>query len=223
MADKIKKQDFVEVDYTGKLEDNTVFDTTDKKTAQDAGLPTEKAKFGPMIICVGERQLLPGLDDTLVDKEINKEYEVNLSPENAFGKRDVKKMKIVPMSMFKEHKVQPHPGLQIDVDGKMGTITRVAGGRIIVNFNHPLAGKNVVYTVKINRIITDQKEKIASFLNTAMKIGEDNIKTEINEDKAEVTLPMLLPEQFTDAIGKKLAELVGLKEVNFKSKEVKKE
>jgi FKBP-type peptidyl-prolyl cis-trans isomerase SlyD len=223
MADKIKKQDFVEVDYTGKLEDNTVFDTTDKKTAQDAGLPTEKAKFGPMIICVGERQLLPGLDDTLVDKEINKEYEVNLSPENAFGKRDVKKMKIVPMSMFKEHKVQPHPGLQIDVDGKMGTITRVAGGRIIVNFNHPLAGKTVVYTVKINRIITDQKEKIASFLNTAMKIGEDNIKTEINEDKAEVTLPMLLPEQFTDAIGKKLAELVGLKEVNFKSKEVKKE
>ena len=42
---------------------------------------------------------------------------------------DIKKVKIVPTSTFKEHNLQPHPGLQINVDGEMGTITSISGGR----------------------------------------------------------------------------------------------
>lgn len=215
MADKVNHHDFIELNYTGKLVDGTVFDTTDEAAAKKSGIYDQNMKFGPAIICVGEQQVLPGLDQQLVGKEIGTEYTFKLNPEQAFGKRDIKRMRIMPASAFKEHKMQPYPGLQIDVDGERGLVTRVSGGRIIVNFNHPLAGKDVVYTVKIQRKVIEQKEQIIAFLNYILKIPADKIQVEISEHEATVTLPAQLPEQFTQMIGKKLAELVKLKEIKF--------
>ena len=215
MTETIKEHDFIELNYTGKLTDGTVFDTTIEAVAKENGFNNEKANFAPAVICVGEKQILPGLDAQLVDKEIGKDHDVKLSAEEAFGKRDVKKMKIMPISAFKEHNMQPQPGMQIDADGKVGTVSRVSGGRVIVNFNHPLAGKEVVYTVNVIRKVTDVPEQIKSFLTTSMKMPEDKIGVTVNEDKAEIKLPMDLPEQFTEAISQKLAELTKLKEVKF--------
>jgi FKBP-type peptidyl-prolyl cis-trans isomerase SlyD len=215
MTEKIQHHDFIEIDYTGKLTDGTVFDTTVEKVAKGSGIGNEKSKFAPLVVCVGERQVLPGLDDSLEGKEVNQKFEVNIAAENAFGKRDVKKMKIVPMSTFKEHNVQPQPGLQIDVDGEKGLVSRVSGGRVIVNFNHPLAGKEVVYEVEIKRKVTDKAEMLRTFLNSTLRIPVDKIKAEVKEDVAEIKMPIQLPEQFTNGAGKKLAELVKLKEVKF--------
>lgn len=213
--DKIKLHDFVQIDYTGKLTDGTIFDTTEETVAKQHKFFTDKMKFGPATICVGEQQVLPGLDSNLVDKEVGQSFTITLAPEQAFGKRDVKNMKIMPASAFAEHKMRPMPGLQIDVDGQMGTISSVSGGRVIVNFNHPLSGKEVVYEVKVHQIIKDHKEQIISFLHTSLKIAETQIKVEIKEDKAGVNIGMNLPEPITKALGKKLAELTGLKEVSF--------
>jgi FKBP-type peptidyl-prolyl cis-trans isomerase 2 len=215
MAEKIRLHDFIEIDYTGKLTDGTVFDTTVEAVAKNSGIATEKTKFSSMVICVGERQVLAGLDDSLEEKEVGNKYEINISPENAFGKRDVKKMKIVPMSTFKEHKVQPHPGLQIDVDGERGIVSRVAGGRVIVNFNNPLAGREVVYEVEIKRKVTDKAEMLSTFLNSTLRIPFSQIQVSVDDDIASIKMPIQLPEQFTSELGKKLTELVKLKEVKF--------
>jgi FKBP-type peptidyl-prolyl cis-trans isomerase 2 len=215
---KVNKGDFIELDYTGKLSDGSVFDTTLEQVAKENNLPTENRTFSPATVCVGEQQLLPGLDNELVDKELDKEYTINLPTELAFGKRDIKKMKVVPISTFKDHKVQPQPGLQIDVDGERGTISRVSGGRVIVNFNHPLAGKEIIYIFKINRKITDKKEQIACYLNSTMQLPKDKISIEINENKANIKLPVNLPEQITSILSKKLESLVKLKEIIFSTK-----
>ncbi len=228
----VHHHDFIEVEYTGKLTDGTVFDTTSERLAKQHNLPTENRQFASPIICVGEQQLLPGLDKELEGKEVGKSYTIPLSPEQAFGKRDIKKMKIIPMSTFYEHKMEPHPGLQIDVDGELGTVMRVSGGRVMVNFNHLLAGKEVIYEVKILRKVTDSKEQIIAYLNMGLRIPAEKIKVEISggngageksgEDKsseekagakATVTLPFQLPAPFTGELGKKIAELTGLKEV----------
>jgi FKBP-type peptidyl-prolyl cis-trans isomerase SlyD len=219
----IKKGDFIEIDYTGKLVDGAVFDTTEEKVAKENGTFEEKMKFGPMVVCVGEQQVLPGLDLALVDKEIGKGYTETFQPEQAFGKRDVKKVRIMPAASFKEHNMQPRPGLQVDVDGEVGTITRVSGGRVIVNFNHPLAGKEVIYDFKILKKVEDKSEQIKSFLNSAMRIPKDKINVILKEDIAEVSLPMNLPEQLTGMIGKKLAELTSLKEIKFLNSSMPKE
>src|SRR3989338_5448564 len=219
MTEKIQHHDFIELDYTGSLPEEVVFDTTVRSVAQQNGIFSDKAAYGPVIICVGEQQILPGLDAQLVGKEIGREYTIVLAPEAAFGKREVKKMKIVPSSTFQEHKVQPHPGLQIDMDGERGIVTRVAGGRVMVNFNHPLAGKEVQYTFTIHRKIIQKQEQIAAFLNTTLLIPARKMSVKIDQEKAGVELPMDLPPQFTDVLGKKLAELTGLKEITFSKAE----
>jgi len=222
MAEKIQKHDFVELDYTGKLGDGTVFDTTQESISKSSGLHAHDKVFAPAVVCIGERQLLPGLDDALVDKEMGKEYSITLSPEKAFGKKDIKKLKIVPLNAFKEHKVQPHPGLQIDMDGERGIITQISGGRIIVNFNHPLAGREVVYDFKVNHKIIDQKEQAVIYLHNSFGIPKDKIKVEIKEQKAMVELPFEFPAPVLELLSKKITDIVKLKEVNFTKKEVKK-
>ncbi len=216
MAEIVKHHDFIELDYTGKLEDGMVFDTTQKDVAKEKGLPHENLK--PAIVCVGEGQLLPGLDKALEGKEVGKKFTVTLEAEDAFGKRDVKNMQIIPISTFKDNKLNPHPGFQFDDDqGRRGVVTRVAGGRVIVNYNHPLSGKKVIYDVEINRKVTDAKDQIQSFLSATLRMP--NVPITVAEDKAVVELPMALPPQFTDSLAKKLVELTSLKEIEFKAKE----
>ncbi|MDP3989821.1 MAG: peptidylprolyl isomerase [archaeon] len=217
MVEIIKKHDFIELEYTGKLNDGTVFDTTSEKVAKDNHFHNPKMSFGPVIICVGENQVLPGLDEALIEKELSKEYTVDVPAEKAFGKRDVKKMRIVPIAEFKKHKVQPQPGLQIDMDGEMGIITRIASGRVIVNFNHPLAGKEVAYTFKINRKVTDYQEQIVSFLGMVLRLKKEAFKVVVEDDKATIEMPAGFPQQFLDMLGKKLTEITRLKGIEMKS------
>tara|TARA_Y100000310_G_C20589300_1_gene767116 strand:- start:709 stop:1407 length:699 start_codon:yes stop_codon:yes gene_type:complete len=210
---KIAIHDFIEVEYTGKLTDGTVFDTNNQKTAQDHGIFSAQMKYEPTIICVGERQLIGGLDAALIDKEVGQEYTINLPPEEAFGKKDIKKIRLVPLAEFRKKNINPQPGMQIDMDGQVATIIRASGGRIMVNFNHPLAGREVVYDVKINKKITDKKVQLESYLGLALNLP--GIKAEVKEDKGKVTFPMELPPPILDELAKRLKDIVKLKDVSF--------
>ena len=77
----------------------------------------------------------------------------------------------------------------------MGIVRAVSGGRIIIDFNHPLAGRNLVYDITINRIITNDKEKIQAIIKTEAKI---DIK-----DK-EVKIHLTIPEKLQEIIKKQI-------------------
>ena len=69
----IKKGDFIELDYTGRLKDDKiVFDTTVEETAKASNVYNDKFKYKPTIICVGEAHLIKGLDDFLIGKNPGK-------------------------------------------------------------------------------------------------------------------------------------------------------
>ncbi|HLD01110.1 MAG TPA: peptidylprolyl isomerase [Candidatus Nanoarchaeia archaeon] len=218
MPEKAQLHDFIELDYTGKLENGVVFDTTQEQAAKKSNIFSAKIKYSPLIICLGEKQLLPGLDSALSGAEIGMVHEIILAPESAFGKRDIKKMRVVPMATFIEHKVNPQPGLEIDVDGERGIVSSISGGRVIVNFNHPLAGRKVIYTVKIIRKITDLKEQVAAYLAATFRIPEDKFKIAASEGKkVEVELPVQFPPQIIELIDKKLLELTSAEKIEFKA------
>lgn len=219
MTEKLQRHDFVELDYTGKLADGAIFDTTNEQVAHQSNLPHHHGSLHSPIVCIGERQVLSGLDNDLEGKEVGREYIVVLQPEQAFGKRDVKNLRIIPMGIFKEHKVQPQPGLQVDVDGERGIVTSIAGGRVVVNFNNPLAGKVITYNYTVKRKITDTTEKIKSFISSTVGIPQDNISVTIHAGNTVVTLPMQLPQQLMDMLGKKLTELNVVNSVEFVMKE----
>ncbi len=215
MAETLKEHDFIEINYTGKLADGKIFDTTQEAVAKENGIFNPKMSYEAFKLCIGEKQILPGLDATLIGKEVGKSYSAELSPKDAFGKKDVKKIQLVPIAAFKEHNMRPQPGLQVDFDGKMGTIMRVSGGRVMVNFNHPLAGKSLTYDISILKKITDKSEQINSYLGNIFRQVKNVGKIEVDGDKADIKMPFQLPPQFTEGISKKLEELTGLKEVKF--------
>lgn len=212
----IKNHDFVELEYTGRLkETNEVFDTTDEKIAKDAEIFSEKAEYKPVVICIGEHQILKGIDEFLEGKEPGK-FTLELTAEKAFGKKHAELVKMVPTSKFIEQNIKPVPGLRLNIDNYVGIVKTVSGGRTVVDFNHPLAGRDVVYELKINKIVDDKKLQVESLLRVLLGV---KVPVAVQEKKAVITFPAELPEQLKTELAKKLAELTGL-DISF---EVKKE
>ncbi len=158
---QVKNKDFIELDFTAMtLPDETVFDTTSKNQAVKAGLTTEKVDFKPSIIAIGHKMLIPGLDKALEGKEIGKEYTEEIESEQAFGKRVPTLVKMVSLNQFKNQNIAPQKGMQFNLDGQIATIRAVTGGRVLVDFNNPLAGKKVKYNFKIKRKLENKEDKI---------------------------------------------------------------
>ena len=207
----ITEKDFVELEYTGKLvEDNTIFDTTNEEIAKKAHLHNPQAKYGPMVICVGQRQLLPGLEEAIKGKSPGK-LNVKLTAEKAFGKKDAKLIQLIPTKKFLESKIRPMPGLQVNVDGALGVVKMVSGGRTIVDFNHPLAGKDVAYEIDVKRKITDEKEQVEALVKSML----GDVKVSYTEGTATLTLKKKLPGEAEKAIEKHITELTKARKVAF--------
>jgi len=211
---RVKKGDFIEVDYIGRVTGTgVIFDLTDEKIAKEQHVHREKAQYGPVIICVGEIQILPGIDENLVGKEIGKSYTINLTPDNAFGKKDAQLIKIVPLSVFHKQNIQVFPGMQVAVDQLFGIVRVVSGGRVIVDFNHPLAGKEVYYEITLLRIIEDKQEQIKSFF----KFLGINVESQIEGNKVALSFDQKLPEQIKKELETRIKRLVKVEEVEFKT------
>lgn len=156
--EKIKKNDFVEIEFTGRSNEQ-IFDTTNPEEAKKIGLQNSEM-IKPLTISVGNQMILKGIDDELEDKELNKEYSVHLTPEKAFGKRNPGLVKTYSLSHFTKQNINPYPGLVLQLDNIIARVISVSGGRVTIDFNNPLAGKPVDYKFKIIKKITDDKEKI---------------------------------------------------------------
>lgn len=207
---KIKKHDFIEIEYTGKIKGtDQIFDLTSEKLAKEKKLFNANIGYGPKIICVGEKFIVPGLDKRLIGKEIKK-YNLEIPSEEAFGKKDPKLIRLVSTSKFKDQKIRPFPGLQINIDGFIGVIRTVSGGRTTIDFNHPLAGRDLIYEIKINKIIKDTKTQ----LNSIVKLFFRNEKAELKEDTA--TIKADIPEKLQKIIEEKIKKLIPkIKKVKF--------
>ena len=204
----IKKNDFVEIEYTGRLkEENIIFDTTSEKTAKESNMLNENTDYGPVTVCIGHEQVLRGIDDALIGKEAGKEYKIDLKPGQAFGNKDAKLIQLIPTGRFRQQKIQPMPGLQVNIDGVFGIIKTVSGGRTLVDFNHPLAGKELSYKVKINRKVDDKKEQLIGYLKLVLAAKE--LEAEITDNKAKITLKMELPKEAQEELKSKLKEVIG--------------
>ena len=155
---KTKKNDFVEIDFVARIKDGNVFDTTKEEEAKKAGLISEKAEkkdqFKPLSVCIGQGMLIKGLDKALENKEVGKDYRIELKPSEAFGLRDAKLIKTVALSSFKE---MPQRGMFVNVDGIVARVVTVTSGRALLDFNNPLAGKPLMYDIQIIRIIKESK------------------------------------------------------------------
>ena len=220
----LQKNDFIEIEFTGNIKDGEIFDSNIKEDIEKSKL---KLKPEPFIFSLGQGMFLKGVEDFLIGKDIG-EYEIELEPENAFGKRDSKLVQIIPMKIFHQQKINPFPGAVFNFDGRIARIISVSGGRVMTDFNNPIAGKIVNYKIKIKRKIEDQSEKIKHFINFLFK---QDLEFEIKDTEKNGTSKKLIiktPKQFTQFVvmfKDKFKELFNLdleaEEIEDKSKDEK--
>src|SRR3989344_4296078 len=219
----IKKHDFVELEYTGRIkEDNSIFDTTQENVAKKEEVYDQSHEYGPLVICVGENSILKSLEEQLVGKETGKDYTFEISSENAFGKKDARLLRMIPLSKFRQQNIQPVPGLQLNIDGVFGIVKTVSGGRCYVDFNHPLASKDLVYSVNIKRIVEDVKEQLTSLLKMHLHIS--NAEIELKDGSAGIKTADELPKKAQEEFKKiALRTIPSVKNVEFGVPKDKKE
>ncbi|MEM0056904.1 MAG: peptidylprolyl isomerase [Candidatus Geothermarchaeota archaeon] len=165
----IDKGDFVLITYTGFLKDtNEIFDTTDEDVAKTSGLYDSNAKYGPTLIIVGEGRVIKGLEESLIGHKEGDEYEVEIPPEKGFGIRDSKKLVTTTIKKLRESGIKDEitVGKILNIDGKPAIVRAVVSGRVMLDFNPPLAGKYLKYRVKVVKRISSLEEKIIELIRS---------------------------------------------------------
>ena len=206
----IKKGDFIELDFIGRIKDSKeIFDLTKESVARENKIFNPNFSYKPVVICVGEGELIKGLDNKLIGKDKGN-FEIELNIDEGFGKKNPTLLKLLPMKIFKKENLKPFPGLNINLDGVLGTVRSVSGGRVVVDFNHPLSGKEIFFEIEVKRIIQDNKEKIESIISKASK------KYELSLEKNNLNLKIDLDQKHKDMLKERILKLVPeIKEVNF--------
>jgi len=157
----INKKDFIELEFTGRAKDGEIFDSNIK---EDLAKLNPNAQPKLFVYPIGEKMFLDSIDEFLVGKDLG-EYEIELTPEKAFGNRDSKLIKLIPLKIFLEKKINPRPGMVFNFDNMLGKVIAASGGRVIIDFNNPLAGKTVIYKLRVLRKVDDINEKVKSLMN----------------------------------------------------------
>ncbi len=136
---QVKKGDKVKVHYHGKLADGTMFDSSAGRT--------------PLQFEVGSGQMIRGFDEGVVDMTIGEKKTIAIPPENAYGHRDPDNIIEFPLLNFPQE-MKPHIGMQLNMRDKNGhtfpvVISEINGENALLDANHPLAGKELIFDIEI--------------------------------------------------------------------------
>lgn len=139
----VKKGDKIKVEYEGKFEDGTVFDSS-------------KVHGNPLEFVVGSRMVVKGFDDAVIGMNKDGEKEFTLKPAEAYGERRDELQQKVPREKLPA--LPPGQELKVGMVLMVGTpdgqqmpvnITEVNDKEITIDLNHPLAGKTLIFKIKV--------------------------------------------------------------------------
>ena len=127
----------VKVHYKGTFDDGTVFDSSHGKE--------------PLEFTIGEKQVIPGFEDAVTGMKLNQEKTIKLKPEEAYGNRDDRLVAKIPRDKFPP---EIQEGGKLILKGPEGqhlpaVIREVSKDIVIIDLNHPLAGKQLTFKVKV--------------------------------------------------------------------------
>ena len=189
----VKNGDFILTNYSLKVkETGETVGTTLESVAKEKKLYRGEEHYEPFFIIVGEGWVPKGLDEALTNLEIGVATTIELPPDKGYGIRDPKKVRLVPLRKFAAEGVTPVPGLQVNIDGKTALVRSVGAGRVQVDYNHPFAGKTLIYDITLEKMIEAEDEKVSNLVHKristvdqqkfTIKIENDNLQVEVPEE-----------------------------------------
>ncbi|MEM4663114.1 MAG: peptidylprolyl isomerase [Candidatus Diapherotrites archaeon] len=214
-----KTGDLIKVNYTLKDRED-VLDTTVENVAIKSGIFNSKKKYRPATVIIGKKNFFEKVDKEIETMNVGEKKVIELKPNDAFGDRSAELISIVALSEFKKRNIVPFPGLVVDVNGMQGRVQSVSGGRVRVDFNHPLAGKDLIFEVEVVEKIDDDKKKASALLeryfgdSSGAELSLSDKKLVVALDPTKVVVTDSQKKEFVDAA----FSCIGIEEVNIVEK-----
>jgi len=141
--EKAKVGDTVRVEYTGKFEDGQIFDSNKGRE--------------PLEFTLGEGKIIPGFEKAVVGMEVDEEKTVKIPPKDGYGEYIEGLVAEVEKERFPEN-LSLEVGRQLVIPQENGsqlivTITKVTDSKVTIDANHPLAGKTLIFDIKLKEIV----------------------------------------------------------------------
>lgn len=158
-----KKGDKVLINYTGTLEDGSVFDTTIKEegccddSADDCGCDDDcGCESGPMELTIGNEEFFTLVEEALVGMAPGEKKTVTIPAEDAFGEYDEEEVFSISREQLTGD-IVPEVGMELELTGDDDepvevTVVEVTEETLTVDANHPLAGEDITYEIELLEI-----------------------------------------------------------------------
>jgi peptidylprolyl isomerase len=138
---------FAAIHYTGKFDDGEVFDSS--------------VGGDPFEFQVGTGSVIPGLDRAVIGMKADEEKDVSISPEDAYGEYNEALVKTFDRTDLKaDFDLEKEQTVLFRMENGAtvpGLIEEVGESEVVINFNHPLAGKTLHFHIKVVEINDEQK------------------------------------------------------------------
>ena len=197
----MKANDFIRVVYSAKI----------KETGQEFDKTGDKS----IPVIVKPDFVIKGLEEALLEMNINERKTIEIPPEKAFGTRDPKLVRLVPISEFRKHNTKPQPGMFIQADNMRGRVLSASGGRVRVDFNNPLAGKTLIYDIEIKEKIESVEDKIKILFEIYRAADKNKINVNVKEKEVEVEIPPLVNSLFKKKIADDIIKILNFEKVKY--------
>lgn len=185
----VEDGDVVKIDYIGRIQNTgEIFDLTSEEAAEEEGYDTEGMELGPVEALIGADHLISGLENAVREMEEGESMEVSVAAADAFGDRDSDQVRTIPEREFEEYDVRPRRGMVVEVDGQRGKIISKTSGRVKVDFNHPLAGKDLAYEIDLLEVLDNAEDRVDAVL-AFYGLDEAGAEASVEDETVTVELP----------------------------------
>lgn len=141
---RVKENDSVTVIYDGAVQDGEIFESSDDT--------------GPLQFTLGTQSVMPLFEEAVLGMAVDEKKSITIPPTEAYGDRVEQLVQDIDRSVFEGKDIRPGMTLSMDMEkeGKThkvpATVTAISDDSVTVDFNHPLAGQTIVYTITLKEI-----------------------------------------------------------------------
>lgn len=187
----LKKGDFVVIDFTAKIkETDDVFDTTLEEVSKKAKMHKDGDTYEPRLVVIGEGWLIKAVDEALLTMEPDKPTIIEIPPDKGFGQRNPEQEKRVSLTSLREKGINPTLKMRVEYGGKTAFVRAIGAGRVLLDFNPPLAGKTLVYEVTVKKILTNDEEKLRALIHRRIPtVDETKFGLVLTANTFTITMP----------------------------------
>ncbi|MHA1148974.1 MAG: helix-hairpin-helix domain-containing protein [Promethearchaeota archaeon] len=201
---KVEDGDFILVKITGRTEKGRVFRVSSPEDAKKAGIYDEQRAqqgyYTPEFVIVGKPGFVnEGLTEVIKDMNFFEKKSVRIPPSKAFGKRDPQKIERIGIAKFRKMNEGKNPEIGAEFHSKKlgsGIITNINQGKVIVDYNHPLAGQHLDYNLEIVDKIEEFNDKVEYFMVNKGIPKETVPDFKANYNEEDKSIEFTVPKQF---------------------------